>query len=203
MSIQAVVFDIGGVLEYIPDLGVRGIWEQKLHLQEGELNKKLAEVWYAGSVGTITLDDVHVQVGGILGINESEVQAFMDDIWEEYVGIPNTELIDYCRELRANYRVAILSNSFVGAREREEARYQFSQLSEFIIYSHEVGMMKPDPRIYALTCERLELSPQEVIFIDDVQKNIDSACEFGIHGIVFENNQQVVLDIESIIQANS
>ena len=101
MPIQAIVFDIGSVLEYIPDLGVRGKWEQKLNLEAGELNKKLADVWYAGSVGTITLEDVHVQVGAILGISESEVHAFMDDIWREYVGIPNTELIDYARQLRS------------------------------------------------------------------------------------------------------
>ena len=98
--------------------------------------------------------------------------------------------------------MAILSNSFVGAREREEARYHFSQLSEFIIYSHEVGMMKPDKRIYALTCERLKLTSQEVIFIDDVEENIASACEFGIHGIVFKDNQQVISDIESLLQTS-
>ena len=51
----------------------------------------------------------------------------------------------------------ILSNSFVGAREREQAAYGFEDLVDEIIYSHECGMSKPDPGIHALACERLRV----------------------------------------------
>jgi putative hydrolase of the HAD superfamily len=45
-----------------------------------------------------------------------------------------------------------LSNSFVGAREREQAAYGFEDLVDEIVHTHEVGMSKPDPQIYALVC---------------------------------------------------
>ncbi|MEX2626162.1 MAG: hypothetical protein WD225_04725, partial [Ilumatobacteraceae bacterium] len=48
---------------------------------------------------------------------------FMDDLWAEYLGTPNTELIDYFTGLGGRVRTGILSNSFVGAREREQERY--------------------------------------------------------------------------------
>ena len=44
----------------------------------------------------------------------------MADLWREYLGTANTELIEYARRLRPRYRTGILSNSFVGAREREQ-----------------------------------------------------------------------------------
>jgi putative hydrolase of the HAD superfamily len=64
-------------------------------------------------------------------------------------------------------------------------------------------MSKPDRRIYALTCERLGLSPEEVIFLDDREAIIDAACEFGIHGILFQENTQAIADIQACIQANA
>ncbi len=61
-------------------------------------------------------------------------------------------------------------------------------------------MTKPDSRIYALTCEQLGLPPEVIIFVDDSKERIDAACVFGIHGILFRDNSQVIADIESCIR---
>jgi len=123
MAIRAVVFDIGGVLEITPDLGVAPQWETRLGLAAGELDERMHDVWRGGSIGTITLDDVHQALRDRLGLDEPRLAAFMADLWREYLGTPNTELIDYARRLRPRYRTGILSNSFVGAREREQQAY--------------------------------------------------------------------------------
>ena len=203
MTIRGIVFDIGGVLEYTPDLGVNTKWEQKLNLQPGELDKRLIQAWRDGSIGTITEAEVHQKIGEILGIDTELVNAMMADIWEEYLGSLNVELAAYFAGLRPAYRTAILSNSFVGAREREQEHYHFNEMCDFIIYSHEVGMSKPDRRIYALTCERLGLPPEEVIFLDNYQKAVDAAVESGMHGILFKENTQAIADIQACIQANA
>ena len=199
MTIRAVVFDIGGVLEFTPDLGVIPTWENRLNLQPGEMNTRLSTVWREGSIGTISLDDVHQRIGAILGMDDAQVRAFMEDIWTEYVGTLNVELTDYFRGLRPRYQTAILSNSFVGAREREQALYHFEDMTDFIIYSHEVGMSKPDPRIYALTCERLGLPPAEVVFVDDVEANIDAARAFGMKAVLFRDTEQAIAEIEACL----
>ena len=62
MTIQAVVFDIGGVLEITPDLGVTGRWESRLGLGPGELDKRMYDVWRGGSIGTVSERDVHQAV---------------------------------------------------------------------------------------------------------------------------------------------
>lgn len=162
MTIQAVVFDIGGVLEITPDLGVTRMWESRLGLAPGELDERMYDAWRGGSIGTISEDDVRQAVRERLGLDDGQLAEFMAGIWREYLGTANAELIGYVRQLRPRCRTGILSNSFVGAREREQAAYGFEDLVDEIIYSHECGMSKPDPGIYALTCERLQVEPAQM-----------------------------------------
>jgi epoxide hydrolase-like predicted phosphatase len=167
--IRAVVFDIGGVLEITPDLGVMRRWETRLGLPAGGLEECMRDAWAGGSIGTVTEDEVHQAARDRLGLDERQLAEFMADLWREYLGTPNTELIEYARQLRPRFRTGILSNSFVGAREREQGAYGFEDLVDDIVYSHEAGMSKPDPRIYALACARLDVSPQEAIFLADTE----------------------------------
>jgi epoxide hydrolase-like predicted phosphatase len=203
MTIKAIVFDIGGVLEITPNLGVDEKWEQKFNLKSGELNERLREVWRGGTLGTITINQVHTQISEIMGWSEAQVNEYMDDVWREYLGMLNVELADYFRSLRPRYQTAIISNSFVGAREKEVEHYQFDTICDFIIYSHEVGLRKPDPRIFELACERLGLRPEEIIFVDDHHEVYASAEAMGIHCIEFKDNAQTIADIENCIWINN
>jgi epoxide hydrolase-like predicted phosphatase len=187
MPIRAVVFDIGGILEITPDLGTMEKWEQTLHLQPGELNERMMSVWQAGALGLCSEEYVKQSLREILGMEQAQVDAFMHDIWEEYLGTLNVELATCFSSLRSRYKTAIISNSFVGARAREQERYHFDEMTDLIIYSHEVGIAKPDRRIYELTWERLGVQPAEMIFLDDVEGHVAAARACGIHAILFQN----------------
>lgn len=90
-----MVFDIGGVLEITPDLGVTELWEKRLGLRVGERNQRMHDVWAGGSIGTITEDDVPQAITDRLGLGEQPLAAFMADFWRKYLGTANTELIEY------------------------------------------------------------------------------------------------------------
>jgi epoxide hydrolase-like predicted phosphatase len=199
MPIRAVVFDIGGVLEDAPPIGVAEQWEAALGLRPGELKERLGGVWEAGAIGAISEAEVRGSIGRLLRLDEARVHAFMEDIWTEYLGALNTELMGYFRGLRPRYRTAMLSNSFVGAREREQRRYGFGDMTDLIVYSHEVGMAKPDPRIYQLTCDRLRVRPEQMIFLDDRAEFVEPALEAGIRAILYEDNAQALADIEAAL----
>jgi epoxide hydrolase-like predicted phosphatase len=199
MTIRAVVFDIGGVLEITPDTGIPQRWESRLGLAAGKLNERLGDVWAAGGIGMITEEAVHQAIEDRLGLDERDRAAFMNDIWREYLGTANQELIEYARRLRPRYRTGILSNSFVGARQREQAAYGFEDLVDEIVYSHEAGMSKPDPRIYALVCARLQAQPEETVFVDDTDRCVTGAREAGIHAIRYRDNAQVIGEIETLL----
>jgi putative hydrolase of the HAD superfamily len=201
MTIRAVVFDIGGVLEHTPDLGIDQAWEDRLGLPAGTISERLADVFHDGSLGTITLDQVHQALRDRIGLDDQQLAGFMADLWREYVGTANTELIDYARGLRPRYRTGILSNSFVGAREREQAAYGFEQLVDEIVYSHEVGMEKPDPRVFALVCDRLGVRPDETVFVDDVEGHLAAAKQVGLHPVLCRDTTVTIAEIEQLLSA--
>jgi len=201
--IRAVVFDIGGVLETTPPLGVSDAWEARLGLAAGELDGRLSDVWTAGNIGAITEDDVHREITTRLGLDDATLRAFLDDLWTEYLGTLNVELTGYFAGLRPRYRTGILSNSFVGARERECGRYRFDELADLIVYSHEVGMSKPDPRIYELTWQRLAVRPEEMVFLDDVEPFVAAAATLGIQAVRFTDTAQAIADLDAILTGGS
>jgi len=202
MGIQAVVFDIGGVLEVTPSIVVSSeSWDARLGLGSGELDKRMADVWQAGSVGTISEDEVHQALRDRLGFDEAQLAEFTAWLWREYLGIANTELIEYVRQLRPRYRTGILSNSFVGATEREQASYGLQDLVDEVIYSHECGLSKPDPAIYALACERLRVAPGQMVFLDDYEPCVAGARLAGIHAVLYQDNVQAIRDIEALLAA--
>jgi len=203
MTIQAVVFDIGGVLEITPDLGLGPAWESRLGLAPGELSERMADTWRGGSVGTVTEAEVHQATRDRLGLDERQLAEFMADIWREYLGTANTELIEYARRLRPRYRTGILSNSFVGAREREQAAYGFEDLVDELVYSHECGLSKPDPGTFALVCCRLAVEPAQTVFLDDHGPNVEAARRAGLHAVQYSGNAQAISDIEELLGRNS
>ena len=202
MTIHGIVFDIGGVLEITPPTGWVEKWEKRLNMKISEIDKRLVSMGKDGSLGTCSNKEWQDGLQEITGMDQVQIDEFMKDLWQEYLGTLNVELVDYFRNLRPKYQTVILSNSFVGAREKEEEHYHLSGICDFIIYSHEVGMAKPDPRIFTLTCERLGLQPSEVIFLDDHDEIMASARELGIHCIEYKDNAQAIADIEACIKSN-
>jgi epoxide hydrolase-like predicted phosphatase len=199
-GIRAVIFDIGGVIEFTPSTGSVARWESDLGLPTGAIDRRLAEVWTAGSIGRITEAEVHRAVREALKLDDERLHAFMDDLWQEYLGTLNEDLVDYIRGLRPRYRLGLLSNSFVGAREREEQRYSLHKIADAIVYSHEVGMMKPDPRVYLLACERLGVEAAEALFVDDTETALEGARRVGMQTVLFRNNAQAIAEIEALLR---
>lgn len=199
MAIRAVVFDIGGVLEITPEMDFGRRWEVRLGLPAGEIDRRFADVWAAGGIGTIGEQAVYQAVRDRLDVAAEQADALMAEMWQQYLGVGNDELIGYVWRLRPRYRTGIVSNSFVGARQREQQRYGFEDLVDEIVYSHEVGVSKPDPRIYRLACTRLGVRPAEVVFLDDVAAMVAGARDAGIHAIRYRTNAQAVAEIEAAL----
>ncbi|MCB9134957.1 MAG: HAD family phosphatase [Anaerolineales bacterium] len=203
MTIRAVIFDIGNVLEINSETGWQEKWEKRLQLDLGEVFKRLVSMEKNGSLGTCTEEEWIQGLREVTGMSQAQTDEFMNDLWHWYLGTLNEELTLFFAGLRSHYQTAILSNSFVGARTKEQEKYHFHEITDQIIYSHEVGLAKPDKRIYELTCERLSMQPEEIIFVDDAEPNIVAALEYGIHGILFKSNAQVIADIQTCISANA
>ncbi|MFD6349219.1 HAD family hydrolase [Streptomyces roseolus] len=201
MTEACVILDIGGVLEFTPDTGWVQRWEERLELPRGTVNARMHDVWRAGSVGSIGERDVREQAAARLGLDAPQVDAFMADLWEEYLGTPNDELIAFLRGLRGRCRLGILSNSFVGARERETSLYRFDELVERIVYSHEIGIEKPDPRAFGAVCDAMGVRPEDCLFVDDVTVHVEAARATGMQAHLFEDNARTIARIAAHLDA--
>lgn len=199
MPVAAVVFDIGGVLEVNPRTGWQTRWAERLRLPRREFEERLDSTWSAGAIGALSLEEVESRTAEALDLEEGRVRELMSDVWAEYLGALNRELADYFASLRPRVKTGILSNSFVGAREREQAAYGFADMCDVLVYSHEVGCMKPDARIYRLVCERLGVDPEEAVLLDDVQVNVDGACAVGMRAVRYASTSQAIADLETHI----
>ncbi|MEU6009630.1 HAD-IA family hydrolase [Streptomyces sp. NPDC047453] len=201
MNPTCVILDIGGVLECTPATGWAQRWEERLELPLGTVTERMRDVWAAGSVGGVGEREVREEVAARLRLDASQVEAFMADLWHEYLGTPNEELISYVRALRGRCRLGILSNGFVGARERETEMYRFDELVEQIVYSHEIGVGKPDARAFEAACESLDVSPRNCLFVDDAAANVEAARAVGMQAHLFEDNARTIARIAAHLDA--
>lgn len=199
MAIDAVLFDIGDVLEVNPRTGWRERWARRLTMTVDQLEQHLAEIWVRGSVGEISLDEVERQIASSLRLDAAALTELMDDVWREYVGMLNQELAEYFAQLRPGYRTGILSNSFVGAREREQETHRLGDLCDVIVYSHEEGCLKPDAQIYHIACERLGVTPGRAVLLDDLIANVEGARAIGMNAIVFRTNAQAISELQALL----
>ena len=195
--LRAVLFDIGGVLATTPTTCWQERWEARLGLGAGRIDEALAHVYRAGTTGAVTVDDIARTVAAEISVEHAP--AILDDLWDEYLGGTNTRLLAYFASLRPRYRTGILSNSWVGAREREQARHGFAGHCDVIVYSHEEGMTKPAARFYEVACQRLGVRPSEVLFLDDIGGHVEAARALGMTAVTFIDTAEALVELSRLL----
>jgi putative hydrolase of the HAD superfamily len=100
---------------------------------------------------------------------------------------------------RDGYRLAILTNNVKEFGDNWRAMFPVDELCEDVIDSSHVGMRKPERDIYELTCTRLGVKPDEVVFVDDNADNIAAAREFGIASVQFIEPWAALAELDSIL----
>lgn len=198
MTIHAIFFDIGGVLARTIDPAPR----QRLAARFGMSASTLLELVYGGESGTraqrgeIPLDQHWQTVCNSLHIPVSDLDAFREEFWGG--DVIDQDLIAYLRELHGTYRTGLISNAFGDVRQAV-SEWGFADALDTMVFSAEVGLLKPDPRIFHLALESLDLQPNQAVFIDDFLHNIESARSVGMHGIHFREPEQARDELEQLL----
>ena len=196
--IKAVVLDIGSVLEVIDDAVFPAPFENRLGLAPGTV-AAAADFEGDPGLGQITEDDVRRHWQRRLGLTDDQVAELMADYWRWYVGSLDQTLVDWFASVRGRgLKAGILSNSGPGAREAER-HWGFEEMTDDLVYSHEVGLAKPDPAVYALAAARLGVEGSEIAFLDDVGANVAAARAAGWHAVLHEDTGRSIAELERII----
>ena len=114
-------------------------------------------------------------------------------------------MIDRTRQLRADgYRTALVTNNIVEFREFWRPMIPLDDLFDVVIDSSEVGVRKPDPRIFALALEQLGgIEASRSVFLDDYPGNVEAARRFGMHGIVVDTDPSGALaELDRLLESD-
>jgi epoxide hydrolase-like predicted phosphatase len=186
-DVRAVIFDWGGVIEGLPDEARIAELERRLALASGALSEVLwGELWRQLSIGAIAKGDYLRGIAAQLRLPDAETaRRFLEELYADDRFHPG--VVAAARALRDRYRVALLTNASPGQDERVLEQFGIDVHTEFDAYvnSAYVGLRKPDPAVFRLTLDQLDVAPQQAVLLDDMLRNVDSARELGIHAVQF------------------
>lgn len=202
--IKAIIFDVGGVLMGAESKHKRkkehGVFEHMAY----KLGIKM-DTWidaldtsYAKSIeGKINGEEAVKIIANNLRVNKNKLEKLWIKAYKIHLK-RNKKLYDIAYLLkRKGFRIGILSDQWhlsSKALVTKEDRKKFNP----VIVSCEVGMRKPNPKIYRLLIKKLGLRAGEILFIDNRDWNTKPAEKLGIKTIVFKNNKQVLHEMKKM-----
>jgi HAD superfamily hydrolase (TIGR01509 family) len=198
-DIRAVYWDLGGVILRTHDQSGRERWEKRLGLKRYGLAELVfeGEMGRLASVGKSSPDEVWVWVAEQLGIEPDQRWKLEKDFWAG--DRVDRDLVDFIRNLRPHYKTGLISNAWPDLRNAMENEWEIVSAFDDLVISAEIGITKPDPRIYQLALTRLDVAAEEAVFIDDFERNVEGARAVGLHGIHFQNPHQVKQDLRTLL----
>lgn len=199
MSIRAVFFDFGGVIQRTEFQAPRQYLGQRFGMDYEDIDKLVFGSPSArqASVGEIT-EDVHwTNVLKRLKRPAAELQTIKD----EFFGgdVIDRELVEFIRSLRGKFHVGLISNAWGGMRAHLK-KERLLELFETVVISAEVGVMKPEARIYSIALEQAGVKAEEAVFVDDVQVNIDACRQIGMKGVLFKDPQKAEDELKKLLK---
>ena len=110
------------------------------------------------------------------------------------------QVVHRIRDLRGQVRLGLLTNNVKEFGEHWRATFPINELFEVIVDSSHVGMRKPDPEIYLLTCKKLKVEPDEAVFVDDNADNVAAARALGMESVHFGDDPRISLaELDAIL----
>jgi 2-haloacid dehalogenase len=197
-TVRAVVFDLGGVLiDWDPRYLYRKLFDGRDAEMEAFLSDVTTKEWNlrqdAGRSWAEAVEELCIAHPD----QRHLIEAYAGR-WEEMLGGPIDGAVAVLAELReAGVPLYALSNWSAETFPRAREIYEFLGWFDGTVISGELGITKPDPRIYEHLLETFELVPTDVFFTDDLDANVEAARALGIEAVVFRGPEPLRRDLVS------
>ena len=197
-SVQAVVFDLGGVLiDWDPRYLYRHIFDSEEEM-EAFLSTVCTPEWNAELDRGRSFEEMVELLCSEHPERRDHIEAYHLR-WDEMLGESFEGSVRILRDLHsAGYPLYALTNWSAQTFHIARERYGFLSLFEQIVVSGEAGLVKPDPRIYDLLVERTGLDPCRTVFVDDRAENVRAAKKRGFTGVLFQEPGQLRRDLTGL-----
>ncbi len=199
MTIRAVFFDLGGVIVRTEHQAPRERLAERLNMTYEDINQFVfeSETSRKASVGLISVDEHWNSVMRRIGRPASEAKEIRREFFAG--DIIDRDILEFIRSLKPHYKTGVISNAWPDLRDYI-IENKFDDAFDKIIISAEVGTMTPEPKIYQIALDQLQVQAQEAVFVDDMPANVEAANELGMHGIRFRNADQALKDVKALIK---
>lgn len=193
---RAVIVDFGGVLVRSEDPRPRQDLARELGLSVEALEDLIfaSDLSWRAQRGEIPEPAFWRAVGERLGLFDPEA---VDRLRARFFAGDrrNEALVAALRRWRGRVALGLISNAWSGLREVLR-RLGLLDLFDVVVISAEVGLLKPDPRIYRLALERLQVPPPMAAFVDDLPENVEAARALGLYGIRFQDTEAALRQLQ-------
>lgn len=196
--IKTVIFDIGRVL-----LGFE--WHDYIY---SIMDKETADIVTEAMWGTgywHEIDRAVIPISELLELFYSAAPDYREDIDLAFNRVGECVRrfdypISWINGLKERgYQVLYLSNMSEYMMGQAPEAFDFLEYMDGGVFSCDVKLIKPDPAIYQVICDKYNLVPGECIFIDDNAANIASANEFGLNTVLFDSYEQACAELEAAL----
>lgn len=198
--IKNIVFDLGNVLtSFHPEEYFLAYFKDRAKSEDICAKIFQDHAWQLYDQGIYLMEDLYRVYLQAYPDDEEEICYVLQN-WLHILQLMPASFA-YMKQLkREGYHIYILSNLSKDSADYLKDTESFFSYAEGAVLSYEEKLIKPDPAIYQVLLKRYQLEPKETIFLDDSAANIAQAKRSGIHGIVFQNIEQVKRDVQEIIR---
>jgi epoxide hydrolase-like predicted phosphatase len=197
-SIKNIIFDFGGVIIPVDPMAFAGgIMKlgctDVLSLHEFFLRE---QVYIRFEKGEMSPGEFRMMLR--TGLKHPVTDEQLDQAWNLIIGEIPPHRITFLESLKPKYRTFLLSNTnkihydFYQQQFRKTYGYpSLDSLFEKAYYSFQLRLYKPDPAIFEIVLNENGMKPEETIFIDDFQTNVDAANKLGFHTIHLTKGMEI------------
>jgi epoxide hydrolase-like predicted phosphatase len=205
VSIQAVIFDLGGVVFESPLRFIRE-YEERLGLPQNLVARVVGGyggehgAWQRLERGELTLPAFCVEMDRDVRVLGAQMSSA--DLMQKMAELHEVRpaMLGAIRRLRqSGFKVAALTNNWVTHDGYDELMRPLREEFHVFVESCKVGMRKPDPRIYGIACERLGVPASASVFLDDIGGNLKIARGLGMTTIKVGEPLAALRELSSIV----
>ncbi len=198
-KIYAVIFDMGGVLLRTTNSVPREAIAERFGVTRAELEAFIfmSETSLRSEVGELS-DKEHWET--VLRYFNQPVDDY-PRVYDEFFSgdAVDQELLGFAVSLKKDYQLGLLSNAWVNARLLLGKHFDFIDVFDVSVFSYEVGMRKPEPAIFKVMLEKMDVNAENAVFIDDMPTNVEGAKSAGLHAIRFKDTQTTIAAVKAIL----
>ncbi|MGI4758028.1 MAG: HAD family hydrolase [Janthinobacterium lividum] len=195
-SIQAVLFDFGKVLSLSPNPAAWARMQQLAGLTEEQLERGYWDPRDDYDAGLFTGDVYWQRIAGrdLPHDTLKALKAADVDLWTDM----NQPMLDWVHDLHAaGIRTGILSNMPDAMAEGICDRFDWIARFHHTVWSHALKLRKPQPEIYAVAVEGLDVPASSILFIDDKEENTLAAEAAGMQTVIYRNHAEFVQEMQA------